>query len=71
MSKAKSSNWLKAPKSAEFVKDMRAVFGNDVKVLYVKEGDLLLGGPTDEGVELAAATAFVDEGKAVLEKKAA
>ena len=40
----KSSNWLRAPKSAAFVKQMRAVFG-DVKVIYVKEGDLKLGEP--------------------------
>jgi hypothetical protein len=43
MTKAKSSNWTKAPQSAEFVKDMRTVFGDDVKVLYVKEGSLELG----------------------------
>jgi hypothetical protein len=37
MSQAKSSNWAKAPQSAAFVKAMRAVFGEDVKVLYVSE----------------------------------
>ena len=47
MSKAKSSNWEKAPQCAKFVKDMRAVFGDDVKVLYVKEGSLELGESTD------------------------
>lgn len=46
MSQAKSSNWSKAPQSAEFVKNMREVFG-DVKVLYVKEGSLELGESTD------------------------
>ena len=43
----KSSNWAKAPKSAEFVKQMREVFGEDVKVLYVEEGSLKLGESTD------------------------
>jgi len=71
MSKAKSSNWDKAPESAKFVKGMRAVFGADVKVLYVKENDLLLGEPCDDGFELASATAFDVEGKKVLERKKA
>ena len=43
----KSSNWAKAPKCAAFVKQMREVFGDDVKVLYVKEGELVLGEPLD------------------------
>lgn len=34
----------RAPKCAEFVKAMRSEFGEDqVRVLYVKEGDLELG----------------------------
>ena len=47
----RSSNWAKAPLCAEFVKMMREVFGDDVKVLYVKEGSLELGEPdTDRPV---------------------
>ena len=44
---SKTSNWAKAPQSAAFVKQMREVFGEEVKVIYVKEGELLLGEPTD------------------------
>lgn len=44
---SKTSNWAKAPKSAAFVKEMREVFGQDVKVVYVKEGELELGEKTD------------------------
>ena len=44
----KSSNWAKAPLCAEFVKTMREVFGEDVKVLYVKEGSLELGEPDQD-----------------------
>lgn len=44
MSQNKLSNWGKAPICAAFVKEMRAVFGEDqVKVLMVSEGDLVLG----------------------------
>lgn len=39
-----SKNHQKAPVSAAFVKEMREVFGEDqVKVLYVKEGEVELG----------------------------
>ena len=44
---SKTSNWAKAPICAEFVKQMREVFGDGVKALYVKEGDLELGEKTD------------------------
>ena len=70
MSKAKSSNQAKAPQCAAFVEAMREVFG-EVKVLYVNENGLTLGEPLDANSLLASATAFVDEGKSVLEKKAA
>jgi hypothetical protein len=40
----KEKNHEKAPLSAEFVKQMREVFGEDqVTVLYVEEGDVKLG----------------------------
>ncbi len=40
-----SDNHAKAPICAAFVKLMREVFGEDVKVLYVKEGKVLIGEP--------------------------
>lgn len=43
MSADKTSNHDKAPECAAFVKEMREVFGEDVKVLYVKEGELEIG----------------------------
>ena len=70
MNKAKSSNQEKAPECAAFVEQMRAVFG-DVKVLYVKEKDFTLGVPSDEGAELASATAFDVERKTLLGRKKA
>lgn len=66
----KTSNHEKAPQSAEFVNAMREAFG-EVTVLYVEENGLKLGRPSDEGIELAAATAFDVERKPVLAKKAA
>ena len=42
---SKTSNWAKAPICAAFVKEMREVFGSDVKVLWVKEGELEIGEP--------------------------
>lgn len=43
------SNQERAPICAAFVKEMREVFGEDqVKVLYVKEGDFELGERRDE-----------------------
>jgi hypothetical protein len=65
-----SKNHDLAPESAGFVNTMRKVFGGDVKVLYVKEGDFTLGRPSDEGIELAAANAIDDKRTKVLEKKA-
>lgn len=50
-----SSNHVRAPKSAAFVKAMRETFG-EVAVLYVEEGDLLLGEKQSEG-----ASCFVTE----------
>jgi hypothetical protein len=47
VSKAKSNHAL-APICAAWVKEMREVFG-DVKVLYVKEGDLEMGEPCRSG----------------------
>lgn len=39
-----TSNHEKAPECAEFVKEMREVFGADqVRVLYVKEGEFEIG----------------------------
>jgi hypothetical protein len=38
-----SENHDKAPLCAAFVKVMREAFDEDVKVLYVKEGDVELG----------------------------
>jgi predicted Mrr-cat superfamily restriction endonuclease len=44
--KNKTSNHEKAPICAEFVKQMREVFGDDqVKVIWVKEGDFEMGKP--------------------------
>jgi hypothetical protein len=43
-----SKNHDQAPVSAEFVRQMREVFG-DVKVLYVKENNLEMGEPAEEG----------------------
>lgn len=48
MSPDKRSNWERAPICAAFVKEMREVFGEDVKVLYVKEGDFELGERREE-----------------------
>lgn len=53
MSKAKSSNRAQAPQCAEFVDQMREVFG-DVKVLYVEEGDFKLGESTEPRDHLPA-----------------
>ncbi len=42
-----SSNQAKAPICAVFVAEMREAFGADeVKVIYVKEGEIELGSPT-------------------------
>jgi hypothetical protein len=41
----RSDNHKLAPICAAWVKEMREVFGEDVKVLYVKEGDFEMGEP--------------------------
>jgi hypothetical protein len=46
----KSSNHAKAPICAEFVEELRELFG-EVRVLYVKEGDFELGEPSDTGTK--------------------
>lgn len=47
MTQAKRSNHERAPLSAAFVKAMREAFGDDqVKVVYVREGDVKIGEPT-------------------------
>ena len=46
-SRSRSDYHAQAPQSAAFVKAMREVFGEDVKVLYVKENGVNLGEPTD------------------------
>jgi hypothetical protein len=43
MTQAKRSNWDRAPLCAAFVKEMREVFGDDVRVLYVREGGFQTG----------------------------
>lgn len=49
MKTSTSDNQAKAPICAAFVKEMREVFGEDqVKVVYVKEGEVLLGEPSDD-----------------------
>lgn len=47
MTKAKTSNHQRAPQCAAFVAEMREVFGDDVKVLYVEENGFKLGEQTD------------------------
>lgn len=52
MTKAKpstSDNHAAAPVCAAFVAAMRAVFGDSVRVLYVKEGEIELGRREVEG----------------------
>ena len=67
MSAAKTSNQQRAPISAKFVEDMREVFGADqVKVLYVKEGNFELGEKTELGSPYTAGVGLSDaEAKAV------
>jgi hypothetical protein len=57
MSTAKISNRANAPQAAQFVDTMRVVFGEDVKVLYVREGEVALG--EEEARECA--TCYVTE----------
>ena len=49
--KNKTSNHEKAPICAAWVKQMREVFGDDVKVLWVREGDFSMGEKPDEPEE--------------------
>jgi hypothetical protein len=49
--------------SAEFVDEMREVFGQDVKVLYVKEGELEVGEPAGQG----ATCLYVSDGRTIQE----
>lgn len=46
MASETSKNHEKAPLCAEFVRQMREVFG-EVTVLYVKENDLEIGSPAE------------------------
>ena len=46
--KNKTSNHEKAPICAAFVKEMRDLFGDDVKVLWVREGDFQMGDVPEE-----------------------
>jgi hypothetical protein len=46
---SKTSNQSRAPISAAFVEAMRQEFGEEeVKVMWVREGDISLGEKTDE-----------------------
>jgi hypothetical protein len=48
-SKSASKNHERAPICAAFVKEMREAFGADqVKVLWVKEGDVVIGEVPEE-----------------------
>jgi len=48
MTAAKRSNQARAPQCAAFVEALREVFG-EVKVLYVREGDVEMGRPINSG----------------------
>ena len=43
---SKSDNQAKAPIAAAVVAQFRAVFGDDCKALYVKEGEFEIGTPS-------------------------
>jgi hypothetical protein len=43
-----AANHKLAPICAAWVKEMRELFGEDVKVIYVKEGDFEIGEPVRE-----------------------
>jgi hypothetical protein len=45
MKSQSASNHERAPICAAWVKQMREVFGDDVKVLWVSEGDFVIGQP--------------------------
>jgi hypothetical protein len=50
MTTAKRSNQERAPQCAAFVEALRTAFGADqVKVLYVREGEVEMGKPTNSG----------------------
>ena len=44
----RNANHAKAPEMAKFVSAMREVFG-EVKVLYIKENEVLYGNPSELG----------------------
>lgn len=51
---SKTSNQQKAPLCAEFVKQMREAFGEEnVKVLWVREGEVELGEKKEEVCAIA------------------
>lgn len=50
MKNDRTSNHEKAPICAAFVKEMREVFGEDVAVTWVKEGDFEIGQRESAGV---------------------
>jgi len=64
--KDKTANHLKAPNAAAFVGQMRQVFGGDVKVLYVKEGDFQIGEKQRDG----APCIHAGDGQKLVEKYA-
>ena len=64
-----SDNHQKAPICAEFVRQMREVFGEDVKVTYVKEGELTLGEPIDQSGPLSEVRDNVDPANARAERQ--
>jgi len=43
-----SKNHERAPEMAKFVKQMRELFGDDLKVTWVKEGDFEIGQPLED-----------------------
>jgi hypothetical protein len=50
MTTAKRSNQERAPQCAAFVEALRTAFGADqVKVLYVREGEVQMGKPINSG----------------------
>ena len=62
--KLSTSNHMKAPQSASFVASLRNVFGNEnVRVLYVKEGEVELGEKQPEGAPCLTVT-VIEEKKA-------
>lgn len=56
-----SDNRNRMPNVAKMVDAIRAVFGDDVKVLYAKEGDYELGRPIDRSKLVKPAVAPIFE----------